>query len=122
METKIKKIVDYIKKNYNRLPKSKLDDEEVVIFTTGDFSGEYGYGSSDLEGYGVDKNGKLVWVYASGCSCNCGTGMEEKSIKTFGIEKIPDDVSDDLLKMIGLFEIDKAKFDSNIGSYIYNSY
>lgn len=114
MEKEIKKIVDFINKNWDKFPKSYLNKEEFVIFATGDFSGEYGYGSSDLEGYGVNKNGKLVWVYASGCSCNCGTDAEEKDIKKFLLEQIPDDVSIDLKKRI-------VEFNENIDNFIKNT-
>jgi hypothetical protein len=122
MKEQIQKIVKYIHKNYDKFPKSKLDGEEMVIFATGDFGGEYGYGSSDLDGFAVNKDGKLLWVYASGCSCNCGTGSEEKDIKKFELIEIPDDVSKDLLKRIGEFEINKELFIKNTESHEYNSY
>lgn len=122
MEKEVKKILKYIVSNYDKFNKSKLDNDEFVIFATGDFGGEYGYGSSDLEGFATNETGKLFWVYASGCSCNCNTGSEEKDLKIFEITKLPDDVSNDLLRMIGLFGTSKEEFVKNVGSYNYQSY
>lgn len=122
MKKKIEKIVQYIHKNWEKFPKSFLDKEEYVIFSTGDFGGEYGYGSSDLEGYGVNKKGKLVWVFASGCSCSCSTGSAEKDLKSFEITNIPEDVSKDLLKRIGEFDTDKKLFIKNTITCSYDSY
>lgn len=120
MEKEIKKIVAYIKKNYNRLKKSNIDNKELVIFATGDFSGEYGYGSSDLEGWGVDIDGKLYWVYASGCSCNCSAGSDKKTIKMFIAE--PQEGCTDIMKAIGLFNTNKKKFDESLSELSYESY
>ena len=108
-----------LKDNYEKLPKSKIDEEEFVIFATGKFEGEYGYGSSDLESYGIDKNGKLYWIYASGCSCHCDTWSEEKDIKVFEItEKDPTDI----LKQFELFNLDKDEFLKGIKSYDYENF
>ena len=120
METQVKKICSWIKKNYKDLPKSKIDGKELVIFATGDFNGEYGWGSSDLESWGVDETGKLFWAYASGCSCNCGADTEEKTFKIFAVNGYKDET--DLLKIIGLFTSDKQAFKKSISSYEYNSY
>jgi hypothetical protein len=121
MEKELKKIIKWIKENYKDLPKSKIDDKELIIFSTGDFSGEYGYGSSDLKSWGVDKDGKFFWAFASGCSCYCGTDAEEKDIKLFEVEKYPYSETD-LLKVIGLFNTDIEKFKENIASYEYSSW
>lgn len=121
MQEQVKQIIDWIKKNYAKLPVSNIDGKELVIFATGDFSGEYGYGSSDLESWGVDKDGKLFWAYASGCSCDCGAGVEEKTLKVFELEKFEDGQTD-ILKAIGLFNSDKNKFKESIQGYEYKSY
>lgn len=121
MDKKLKKIASWIKKNYKELPESNIDGKKLVIFATGDFSGEYGYGSSDLESWGVDSEGKLFWAYASGCSCNCGADTEEKTFKVFELQKIENDETD-ILKAIGLFEISKEDFKKSINSYNYQSY
>lgn len=67
------KIVKYIKKNWNKLPKSTFNEEEVVIFDTVENSNE-GYGHHSYEGYGVDKKGNIVVCTSSGCSCSGGCG------------------------------------------------
>ena len=85
------KICKFIKSNYKELPKSDIDKKELVIFATGDFDGEYGYGSSDLDSYGVDIDGKLYWAFASGCSCYCSAGSEEKSVKIVEIKNLDQD-------------------------------
>ncbi len=121
MKEKLQKIAKWIKKNYTELPKSVIDDKELVIFATGDFSGEYGYGSSDLEGWGVDKDGKMFWAYASGCSCNCSAGTEEKEWKIMEATPLSEGGTD-LMAKIGLFEVDKEKFKESIGSHSYSSY
>lgn len=124
MKEKLEKIGKWVKKNYKDLPKSSIDGKELVIFATGDFSGEYGYGSSDLQSWGFDAGGKLFWAYASGCSCNCSAGIEEADEKTWKVLQATPMGEDntDLLKQIGLFEIDKEAFRKGIGSYSYESY
>lgn len=121
MEKQLKKIISYIKKNYNDLKKSDIDGKELVIFATGDFSGEYGYGSSDLQAWGVDKNGKLFWAFASGCSCLCDAGTKEKDLKVFEVGEFNLD-NTNILKAIGLFLVDKDEFKKSIKSYSYRSW
>lgn len=116
----INKIANWIKKNYTRLPKSKIEGKELVIFATGDFGGEYGYGSSDLKSYGVDRDGRLFWAYASGCSCNCDAGTEERTIKLFQVNNLDGDT--DILRAISLFKTDMAKFEESITSHEYTSW
>lgn len=121
MREKLEEIAKWIKDNYKDLPESDIDGKKLVIFATGDFSGEYGYGSSDLNSYGVDEAGKIFWAYASGCSCQCGAGTKEKTSKVLEAMPLSED-STDLLSKITLFESDKEKFKSSIGSYNYQSY
>lgn len=120
MEKQVKKIINWIKKNYDSLPESIIEGKKLVIFATGDFRGEYGFGSSDLKAWGVDESGKLFWAYASGCSCNCGAGTEEKTIKIFEVEKFEDDT--DIVKAVGLFNTNKDLFKKSINSYEYKSW
>jgi hypothetical protein len=121
MKEKLEQIAEWIKANYKDLPESDIDGKKLVIFATGDFSGEYGYGSSDLNSWGVDVDGKIFWAYASGCSCNCDAGTDEKTSKV--LEAMPMSEDDtDLLKQIALFDLDKKAFQSSIGSYNYRSY
>lgn len=68
------KIQDYIKANWNTLPKSSFDEVEVVMFDTVT-NEDGGYGHHSYEGYGVLQNGDLVCAHSSGCSCDgsCST-------------------------------------------------
>lgn len=117
-------ICNYIKDNYKNLPKSKINEKELVIFAIGGFYGEYGHGSSDLQSYGVDFNGDLFWAFASGCSCNCGAGIkfQEKTIKLTKIKDIEDVLAESVLKMIRLFLINKEEFVKSLKSYEYSSW
>ena len=121
MKDKLEKIAKWIKENYSTLPESDIDGKKLVIFATGDFAGEYGYGSSDLDSWGVDDNGRIFWAYASGCSCNCNAGSEEKTSKVLEAIPLTDD-STDLSRKVTLFETDLDKFKSEIVSYSYQSY
>jgi hypothetical protein len=69
------KIIDYIVSNWNDLPKSQFNKDEVVIFSCTDDSNE-GWGHHYYNGYGVDVEGKLVMCYSSGCSCNGSCGAD----------------------------------------------
>jgi hypothetical protein len=84
-------INQYIKRNWNKLPKSQFNSDEVVIFQCVQDE-DYGYGHHSYEGYGVNQNGDIVWCYSSGCSCNGSCGIEhkciEKTVKSFIIDGI----------------------------------
>lgn len=121
-ENNLVKLISWIKRNYKDLPKSIVEGKELVIFSTGDFSGEYGWGSSDLKSWGVDSSGKLFWAYASGCSCGCSAGTEEKTVKIFESE-IPSDLSGtDIENAVNKFIADREEFKKSISSYEYKSY
>jgi hypothetical protein len=86
METKTKpmsKIQRYIKKYWKNLPKSSINDLEVVIFDTVQ-DDEYGYGHHSYEGYGVMQDGSLVSVTSGGCSCSGSCGVSGLS---YGVSK-----------------------------------
>lgn len=68
---------EYIVKNYNNLPKSTFNDDFCVIFQENRNEDE-GWGHHTYEGYGVTADGKLVWCFSSGCSCNGSCEMEHK--------------------------------------------
>lgn len=110
----------WVKKNFVELPISNIDGKELVIIATGDFDGEYGYGSSDLESWGIDKDGRLFWAYASGCSCNCGAGTEEKSFKAFEIDNQQKNVK--IQEALSMFNNDPDKFRKSLQAYEYKSY
>lgn len=79
------KINTYIKKNWDKLPKSNFDDLECVIFHCVQDE-DYGYGHHNYEGYGADKNGDVFWCYSSGCSCNGSCDTEhKKDLKLFKV-------------------------------------
>jgi len=76
-------IVDYIVKNWDILPKSKFDDDRIVIFKEIE-NEDWGYGHHSYEGIGVDKDGNVTWCYSSGCSCNGGPSLDiKKDLKMF---------------------------------------
>lgn len=73
----MKNIITYVKHNYAKLPKSRFDAFECVIVKTIN-NDDYGYGNHNYEGVGITKDGKVVWCYSSGCSCNGGPWVDEK--------------------------------------------
>lgn len=79
-------ISEYVRVNWDTMVKSSFNSEELVIIKE-IINDEQGYGNHSYEGYGVDKEGNLVWAYSSGCSCNgsCGTEHKKES-KTFLID------------------------------------
>jgi len=81
MEQKIKEVTEA----WDTLPKSKDDNTEFVIIAEKDEDMAY---ETDKQCLGVLKDGSLVWVYLSGCSCR-GSGSLEKiedvTVKRFKI-------------------------------------
>ena len=79
-------IVEYVKQNYETLPKSKFDSDECIIVL--ELKNEnYGYGHHDYEGIGVTSDGSIVWCYSSGCSCDGSCGQDHrKEAKVLQIE------------------------------------
>ena len=76
-------IVNYIVTNWDNLPKSKFDDNHVVIFKEIQ-NWDGGYGHHSYEGVGVDKDGNVTWCYSSGCSCGGDANTEiKKDLKMF---------------------------------------
>lgn len=76
-------IIEYVKKNWAKLPKSNFDGIAVVIVE--EVTNEYhGYGHHSYEGFGILKSGISVWCFSSGCSCNGSVNvdhLDEKSVK-----------------------------------------
>lgn len=70
-------VLEYVKLNYDTLPKSTFNDEEVVIVYEM-YNSQEGYGHHSYSAYGVDKTGKLFLCYSSGCSCSGGCGMDHE--------------------------------------------
>jgi hypothetical protein len=70
-------ISEYVKANWGNLPKSTFNDDEVVIVRCDHDSNE-GWGNHSYAGVGVDKDGKTMWCYSSGCSCSGSCGVEHK--------------------------------------------
>lgn len=75
-------VLEYVKQNYETLPKSTFNDEEVVLVQSMYDSNE-GWGNHSYSGYGVDQEGKMYLCYSSGCSCNgsCDINHEEDTKK-----------------------------------------
>lgn len=78
-------ISQHVIDNWSTLPKSTFDDCKVVIIKCiRDDSGDYGHHS--YEGYGIDKEGNLIWCYSSGCSCDGSCGgdhtLDAKAFET----------------------------------------
>lgn len=72
--------------NYNKLPKSRFDNEECVIVKE-IFYEDHGYGHHSYEGIGINENGSIVWCYSSGCSCDGSCGMDHtRTEKAFIVE------------------------------------
>jgi len=79
-------ISEYVRVNWNDMVKSSFNSEELVIIKE-ICNDDQGYGNHAYEGYGVDKEGNLVWAYSSGCSCRGTCGTEHKyQAKTFLID------------------------------------
>lgn len=80
-------VLEYVKENYESLPKSTFNDDEVVIVFCMDDDNQ-GWGNHSYSAYGVDREGLLYLCYSSGCSCNggCGIDHEPESEKKFQID------------------------------------
>ena len=82
-------IQEYVKNNYSSLPKSSFDGQPCVIVKqiTND---DYGYGHHIYEGIGVTEDGKIIWAYSSGCSCEGSVSTtphsDEKTVKVLGAD------------------------------------
>lgn len=78
-------ITDYVKENWESLPKSHFDDLEVVIIheTHHDIGG---WGHHSYQGFGVGKEGNAYWLYSSGCSCSGGPSSQDADMKKLVIE------------------------------------
>ena len=92
-------IQEYVIQNWGTLPKSTFNGDEVVIIKC-IRDDDYGYGHHSYEGYGIDKDGHLIWCYSSGCSCDgsCG-GDHQLDAKTFETSWSEDFTSIDPLKL-----------------------
>jgi hypothetical protein len=98
-------IIEYVVKNYVSLPKSSFDNEECVIVKE-IRNEDWGYGHHSYEGIGIDPEGRILWCYSSGCSCDGSCGMEHKNtekvfeVEEFDLSKIdPLEVNFDLIQV-----------------------
>jgi hypothetical protein len=79
-------IVDYVKENYDLLPKSTFNDEDCVIVKRIRDDDE-GWGHHSYEGIGIGRGGQVYWCFSSGCSCNGSCGMDHvQTTKKFEVE------------------------------------
>ena len=105
--------LSFVRENWENLPKSSFNDEKVVIFRCIEqYDG--GWGHHSYTGYGVAKNGDVVYCYSSGCSCNGHAEVDsrgplptEKDLKIFSMAD--GDVDP--------FDFSKVDFDSLVVSY-----
>lgn len=83
------KLQTYVQNNWEKLPKSSFDGDEMVIVEVKEDE-DYGWGHHSYEAFGIDKEGKSYWVFSSGCSCNGSVNTEhsdDKTLKVFELEK-----------------------------------
>ena len=69
-------ITTYVKKNYDRLPKSTFNYQELVVVLQIQ-NENYGYGNHSYSGVGIDRDGKIFYCFSSGCSCTGDCGITE---------------------------------------------
>ena len=69
-------IVDYVRENYNSLPKSNFNEQEIVVVLEIQHE-DYGWGNHSYSGVGVDRDGRIWYCFSSGCSCNGSCGISE---------------------------------------------
>jgi hypothetical protein len=98
-------ISKYVIENWDTLPKSYFNEDEVVIIVEYNNS-EEGYGHHSYSGAGIDKEGRYYYCFSSGCSCNGSCGIDHKeTLKVLEIsgEDIsslnPEDINFDYLQV-----------------------
>lgn len=79
------KIVEYVTENWDTLPKSKFDSLEVVVVREMQ-NDQGGWGHHNYEGLGITKEGKFLWLFSSGCSCNGGPSSSDADMKSLVID------------------------------------
>ena len=76
------KIVEYVKENWDKLPKSSFNSDEcVIVHEIHNDNG--GWGHHSYEGVGVGQSGDVYWCYSSGCSCQGSCHADNSCIKDF---------------------------------------
>jgi len=81
----MKGVIAYVTENYDALPKSFFNEDEVVIVLEVR-NDDHGYGNHSYEGVGIDRTGKVFWCFSSGCSCDGSCGMQhENDLKKFQV-------------------------------------
>lgn len=75
-------IVTYVKKNYDKLPKSTFNSHENTakplecVIVKEIQNEDWGYGHHSYEGIGIGRGGEIYWCFSSGCSCEGSCGMD----------------------------------------------
>ena len=69
-------ITTYVKKHYDELPKSKFNDQELVVILEMQNENE-GWGNHSYSGLGVNRDGQIFYCFSSGCSCTGDCGVSE---------------------------------------------
>lgn len=78
--------INYVIENYDDLEKAENDNGSFVIIAEIDESEYY---STHKECLGINREGKLIWCFLSGCSCrgkNENKTIKDLSFKEFQIE------------------------------------
>ncbi len=95
------KALEFIKDNWEKLPKRTLEGVEAVWFVSDDIAGSY---EVDEEHIGMKKDGNLVWAYASGCSCWSGDyetkPVDDIKVFEFNHGDLKDKWADELIKFV----------------------
>jgi hypothetical protein len=91
-------IVEYVRDNYDALPKSNFNDQELVVVLEIRNDDE-GWGNHSYSGVGVDRDGKIWYCFSSGCSCNGSCGIEgphghDLELKKFEVDGQAFDLTD----------------------------
>lgn len=92
------KLQTYIKKNWNRLPKSNFNDDVVVIVRCLDDRDE-GWGNHYYAGIGIDKDGKVFNCTSSGCSCQGSCGISPVSDEKRAVSGLAFEIDFDSLQV-----------------------
>ena len=104
----MKELIEYVKENYENLGAYAKDGVEAVWIASSDNADSY---EVDEEWLGVQKDGTVMWAYASGCSCWDGdystTPLDEKTIKTskFNHQEMQDGWEDAIKKFMEKNEV-----------------
>jgi hypothetical protein len=107
-------ITTYVKKNWDKLEKSKFNDQEIVVVLQIQ-NEDYGYGNHSYSGVGVDRDGKIWYCFSSGCSCTGDCGITEPhghntTLKKFEIDGQAFDLTEVDRKMLDKIQVEFSDY------------